>query len=219
MQTGKSGDPLEGDPRVEAFFGRRFPAVSAYVALLRTYGVDRGLIGPREVERLWDRHILNCASVVPFLPDGPVADVGSGAGLPGLVVAAMEPEREVILIESMGRRAIWLDEAASTLGLTGVRVMRIRAEEVRDGTTVQAVLARAVAPIDRLLPRCDHLVAPDGEILLLKGRRAGEEVDSAGEALRRRGYAAEILDAPTIEGVEPTTIVRLRRGVVGRGGR
>ena len=110
-------------------------------------GVLRGLIGPREVERLWERHLLNSAAVAHFLPDGTVADVGSGAGLPGLVIAAMQPEREVVLIEPMERRTTWLTEAANALELSNVRVLRGRAEEVGAEVSAQAVTARAVRGI------------------------------------------------------------------------
>lgn len=213
------GDPLAGDPRVAAYFGERYEAVTAFAALLAEQGIDRGLIGPREAGRLWERHLLNSAAIVPFLAEGSVADVGSGAGLPGLVIAAMEPEREVILVEPMERRVAWLEEAIATLGLERVRVVRARAEEAR-GARAVSVVARAVAPIAKLAPWCEPLVSEGGEMLFLKGHSAEEEISTARMVLTRMGLLAEVIEAPTIEGVTPTRVVRLRRGVaVGRDAR
>ncbi len=218
---GASGiDPLTGDPRVAAFFGERFEAVEAFDALLREHGVEQGLIGPNEVGRLWERHLLNSAAVVPFLPDGPMADVGSGAGLPGLVVAAMEPERDIVLIEPMERRVAWLEEAVSRLGLERVRVIRARAEEAQGRVQVVSVIARAVAPISRLVPWCASLLSENGVMLLLKGRAAQAEVGAAENVLKREGFYAEVIEAMTLSGLEPARVVRLSRDrLVGSGGR
>ncbi len=197
------------DPRVSRFFGDRFGAVSAFAALLAKYGTDRGLIGPHEAARLWERHILNSAAVVPFLPGGAAADVGSGAGLPGLVIAAMQPTRPITLIEPMERRVVWLTEAVATLGLLNVTVTRARAEDLAGVLKVQAVTARAVAPVAKLVAWCAPLLAPDGEMLFLKGRSAEAEVGAAGVAIRRAGLQAEVLEALTLDGLEPTRVVRL----------
>jgi 16S rRNA (guanine527-N7)-methyltransferase len=172
--------------------------------------VERGLIGPREVSRLWERHILNSAAVASFLPRGAVADVGSGAGLPGLVLAAMEPERPVVLVEPMERRVAWLTEAAGAVGLDNVRVVRGRAEEVAADVSVEAVTARAVAAVAKLVKWCTPLLAPGGEMVLLKGRSAADEVEAAKYALRKAGLTAEVHEAPTLDGIEPTRVVRLR---------
>ena len=203
-------DPLADDPRVAVFFGDRYPAVAAFARLLRDLGPERGLVGPREVSRLWERHILNSAAVVPFLPAGTVADVGSGAGLPGLVIAAMEPEREVVLIEPMERRATWLGEASGLLGLKNVRVIRARAEDARV-VGVRAVTARAVAPLPKLLRWCAPLVGAEGEMLFLKGRSAVAEVEAARSVIARAGLHVDVMEAPTLEGLAPTTVVRLSR--------
>jgi 16S rRNA (guanine527-N7)-methyltransferase len=220
IEKGPPGDPLTGDPRVKEYFGERFEAVAAFAALLKGWGIERGLIGPRETGRLWERHLLNSAAIVPFLPDGPMADVGSGAGLPGLVIAAMEPERDISLIEPMKRRAAWLEEAVLVLGLQRVKVIRARAEEAWDRVEVNSVVARAVAPVARLAPWCEPMISAHGEILLLKGRSAVEEVVQAREVLTRMHLSAEVLEAPTIQGVESTRVVRLRRDAeVGRDGR
>lgn len=213
--SGRPEDPLERDPRVKAYFGNRYPSMAAYARLLATTGVERGLVGPKESGRLWERHLLNCAAVVPLLGPGSVADVGSGAGLPGLVVAIMEPERDVTLVESMSRRAVWLTETASELGLARITVVRARAEEIRDGTRANTVVARAVAPLSRLLAMCGGLVADGGEMLFLKGRAAREEVVAARGLLEKKRLTAEVIEAGTIEGVQGTTIVRLRAAAVG----
>lgn len=206
-----SADPLEGDADVAAYLGARYESVRAFGALLADQGVLRGLIGPREVTRMWERHLLNSAAVVPFLGEGTVADVGSGAGLPGLVIAAMEPERAVVLIEPMERRVEWLHEASRALGLSNVQVVRGRADEVSPAVSVDVVTARAVASIDKLVKWCASLTTTTGRMVLLKGRSAPEELDRAKYVLRKYGLSGVVHAAPTIPGVAPTTVVVLER--------
>lgn len=194
------------------WFGASFDAVDAYRAMLADEGVRRGLIGPREVDRLWERHILNSAAVTPFLPErGSVVDIGSGAGLPGVVLAAMRPDLEVVLLEPMIRRTTWLTEV---LDVTGIRaeVIRGRAEELHGHRTFDVATARAVAPMDRLATWALPLVEPGGELIALKGRTAQEELDAAGELIARYGGAdARVVDAPTLPDVDTTAVVRVRR--------
>lgn len=204
-------DPLDGAPEVRAYLGDRYDAVRAFGLLLADQGELRGLIGPRELGRIWERHLLNSAAVVPFLGDGVVVDIGSGAGLPGLVIASMEPERRVVLVEPMDRRCAWLREAAETLGLSGVTVLRGRAEEVRDAVEGDVVTARAVASIDKLVKWSAPLLAPGGRMALLKGRSAAEELEKAKYVLRRAGLVGEVHSAPTVPGLEATTVVTLAR--------
>jgi 16S rRNA (guanine527-N7)-methyltransferase len=204
-------DPLDGAPEVRAYLGDRYDAVRAFGLLLADQGELRGLIGPRELGRIWERHLLNSAAVVPFLGDGVVVDIGSGAGLPGLVIASMEPERRVVLVEPMDRRCAWLREAAETLGLSGVTVLRGRAEEVRDAVEGDVVTARAVATIDKLVKWSAPLLAPGGRMALLKGRSAAEELEKAKYVLRRAGLVGEVHSAPTVPGLEATTVVTLAR--------
>lgn len=201
-------DPLEGSDAVRAYLGDRYEAVHAFGAMLADQGVVRGLIGPREVTRIWERHLLNSAAVVPFLGDGDVIDVGSGAGLPGVVIAAMEPHRAVTLVEPMDRRVQWLTEVTEALDLNNVRVVRGRAEEV--GVMAPLVTARAVAAIDKLVKWCAPLLEPGGRMVLLKGRSAEDELERAKYALRKAGMSGSVALAQTIEGVEPTTVVTLR---------
>lgn len=203
-------DPLAGDERVRAYFGPRYDAVAAFADLLAEHGVERGLIGPRELPRLWERHILNSAAVAQFLPAGTVADVGSGAGLPGVVLAAMQPEREFVLIEPMERRTAWLTEACESVGLDNVTVLRGRAEEVAASVSAQAVTARAVAAVAKLVKWCAPLLAEGGEMVFLKGRSAAEEVEASKYALRKARLVASIHEASTLPGLEPTRVVRLR---------
>jgi len=205
-------DPLDGTPEVKAYLGERYDAVRAFGALLAAEGERRGLIGPREIGRIWERHLLNSAAVVPFLGDGVLVDIGSGAGLPGLVIAAMEPERRVVLVEPMERRTAWLREASEQLGLDNVTILRGRAEEVREVVEADVVTARAVAAIDKLVKWAAPLLAPTGRMALLKGRSAAEELDKAKYALRRAGLVGEVHSAPTVPGLEATTVVTLTRG-------
>lgn len=204
-------DPLDGDPGVSAYLGARYDDVRAFGLLLADQGVLRGLIGPREMTRIWERHLLNSAAVVPFLGDGTVADVGSGAGLPGMVIAAMEPGRRVVLVEPMERRVEWLLEATRALGLSNVTVVRGRAEEVSDVVTADVVTARAVASIDKLVKWCAPLLAPGGRMVFLKGRTAADELDRAKYVLRKHSLTGTVHSAATVAGVEPTTVVSLQR--------
>ena len=199
-----------GEEAVKQYLGDRFEPVAHYAEMLARHGEERGLIGPRELDRLWERHILNSAAVVPFLGSGAIADVGSGAGLPGIVVAAMLPEQEVYLIEPMERRVAWLEEVAREVGLDNVVVRRGRAEEYRGGIEVDAVTARAVAAIDKLVKWCAPLLKEGGHMAFLKGRSAADEIERAKYSLRKARLSAEILTAPTLPGLEATHVVRLQ---------
>ncbi len=190
-------------------FGERLPLAEQYADLLASVGVERGLIGPREASRLWDRHLLNCAVVVPRVPGGStVADIGSGAGLPGLVWAIARPDLRVTLIEPLLRRATFLDEAVEALGLDQVVVLRARAEDVH--ATFDVVTARAVAPLGKLAAWCLPLVRPGGVLLALKGRTAEEEVASSRLALHKMG-ATDIVVSSYGDLQVPTTVVEVTR--------
>lgn len=208
------GETLGTSEAVQAYLGDAYAGVVHYAELLRDQGELRGLIGPREVPRIWERHVLNSAALVPYLPaTGSVADIGSGAGLPGVVVAVMRPELEVMLIEPMERRTTWLTEVVAELGLRNVQVKRGRAEEYHGAFEADVVTSRAVAALSKLVRMSMPLVRVGGEMVILKGRSVTEEVEPARKVLRKYGAGdPEVLEGTTVEGVESTTIVRVRRG-------
>jgi 16S rRNA (guanine527-N7)-methyltransferase len=212
--------PAPGSP-IATYFGASFSTVVRYAELLREYGEVRGLIGPKEVDRVWSRHILNSAAVVRFLPTrGLIVDVGSGAGLPGIVVAAMLPEAQVVLIEPMERRCAWLTEVSSAVGLRNVEVRRGRAEEFAGAVEADAVTARAVAPLDRLGRWTLPLLKVGGELVALKGRNVDREIPNARRVLTRLGGSEpEVFSAGTVPGVEETVVVRVVRRSSGRSSR
>jgi 16S rRNA (guanine527-N7)-methyltransferase len=167
-----------------------------FAALLATSGVERGLIGPREAPRLWDRHLLNCAMLAEAIPeDAGVADLGSGAGLPGLVLSIARPDLRITLVEPLERRTVFLHEAVEALGLSGVEVVRGRAESLHGRRVFDVVTSRALAPLGRLLEWSMPLVAPHGVLLAMKGRSLEDEIEAAAEQLRHLGCAPpEILE-------------------------
>lgn len=196
-------------PEAVGVFASRLPLAEAYVDLLATDGVTRGLIGPREIPRLWSRHVMNSAVVVPRVPEGAtVADVGTGAGLPGVVWAIARPDLSVALIEPLLRRTTFLQETIDSLGLENCTVVRARADDVHE--TYDVVTARAVANLDRLGRWCMPLVnKPGGVLLALKGRTAADEVQSATATLHRLG-ATSIVVTTYPNGPEvPTTVVEV----------
>jgi 16S rRNA (guanine527-N7)-methyltransferase len=194
----------------------RLELAERYAALLTSAGVERGLIGPREVPRLWDRHLVNCALLADALPEGAtVCDVGSGAGLPGLVVAIARPDLQITLVEPLLRRTTFLEEAVAALGLDQVEVVRGRADALHGQRRFAAVTSRAVAPLDRLLGWSMPLVEPDGALVAMKGSRAAEEVAAAAPVLADLGCAApEVVElgaalAAESEGLSTTVLVRV----------
>jgi 16S rRNA (guanine527-N7)-methyltransferase len=166
------------------FASERLPVVEAFAELLATDGVVRGLIGPREAPRLWDRHLLNSAVLGEAVPrDASVCDIGSGAGLPGLVLAIARPDLELTLVEPLLRRTTFLEEAVESLALTNVEVVRARADALHGRRTFDVVTSRAVAPLDRLLQWSMPLVAPSGALVAMKGSSVTEEIEAAREVL------------------------------------
>jgi 16S rRNA (guanine527-N7)-methyltransferase len=200
-----------------AVFGDRLELAREFARLLATEATTRGLIGPREVGRLWDRHLLNCAVVANLLPRAArVVDVGSGAGLPGLVLAIRRPDLRVDLVEPLQRRVTFLAEAVERLGLGDtVRVVRGRAEEPATRATVGAaewVCARAVAPLDRLVRWCLPVLQPGGWLLAMKGATAATEVCEHRSAIQALGgREISVVQCGADELAEPTAVVRVRR--------
>ncbi|WP_241153022.1 16S rRNA (guanine(527)-N(7))-methyltransferase RsmG [Neoactinobaculum massilliense] len=181
--------------------------------MLEEQGNERGLIGPRELERLWSRHILNSAAPIEWIPrDAKVGDVGSGAGFPGVVIAILRPDAEVTLIESMERRTEWLREVRKELKLKNLKIRQTRAEDLRGHFLADVVTARAVANLKKLLPWVMPLLRPGGSLLALKGKRAGEEIDAAGNQLRAYKAAwADVYPVMPFGTDEETFVVEVRK--------
>jgi 16S rRNA (guanine527-N7)-methyltransferase len=194
-----------------SIFGQAAPTAERYARLLAGPGVERGLIGPNEIPRIWERHLFNCAVVASLVPGRcSLLDLGSGAGLPGLVLAMLLPDSQVTLVEAMARRAVFLEECAAELGLGNVEVRRARAEELAGKLAVDVVTARAVAPLDRLALIALRLLKPGGVVLAIKGAKAAEEVDAAREVLARLGVRdVEVLLAGSGKVDPAATVVRL----------
>lgn len=201
---------LEGAART--IFGERLELAQRYTEHLASSGMVRGLIGPREAPRLWERHVLNCAVVQELIaPDARVVDVGSGAGLPGLCLAIARPDLHLTLVEPLERRVVWLDEVVADLGLDNVTVLRARAEQAKkDVGPVDVVTARAVSALVGLVDITLPLLKGSGELLALKGRSAQEELDRASKKFGRFGVrSSEVVTAGASLLAEPTTVVRL----------
>ncbi len=204
--------PREAPASAVAVFGKATPDAERFAGWLAGPGVERGLLGPREVDRIWSRHVLNCAVLDPFIPKGAsVCDLGSGAGLPGIVVALLRPDVPMTLLEPLLRRATFLEEVVADLGLAGVTVVRARAEDYRRQLPRHdAVVARAVAPIDRLAGWAMPLLRPGGVLLALKGSTAEDELAAAGPALDRLGAVGR--EVVTVgEEADVTQVVRIVR--------
>lgn len=179
-------DGLEVEPAAAAqIFGEHLDRGRAFTQSLARHGEELGLIGPLELPRLWTRHILNSALVAPLLRPGRVGDVGSGAGLPGLVLAIMRPDVSFTLIEPMERRVAWLERQAAELELANVEVVRARAEEAKLKGALDQVTARAVSALRTLIPLTAPLTRPGGELVLMKGAGVDAEVAAAEKVIRK----------------------------------
>ncbi|GAA3698021.1 16S rRNA (guanine(527)-N(7))-methyltransferase RsmG [Arthrobacter ginkgonis] len=198
----------------EAVFGDRLPLAERYVHHLATSGMERGLLGPREVPRLWSRHVLNCAVVAELIAENAkVADVGSGAGLPGLALAIARPDLDLTLVEPLERRCVWLSEVVEDLGLDNVTVMRGRAEQVVDFIDADVATARAVSALTNLAGLTIPLLHGSGQVLAIKGRSAAEEIEKAAKVIRRLGgKETEVVTVGAEVLAEPTTVVRIHVG-------
>jgi 16S rRNA (guanine527-N7)-methyltransferase len=189
------------------FSSERLPLIEAYAASLADDGVTRGLIGPREVPRLWERHLLNCAVLGEAIPpSATVCDIGSGAGLPGLVLGIARPDVMVTLVEPLLRRTTYLDEVVSELGLDNVDVHRGRAEGLHRSRSFDVVTSRAVAPLERLLAWSMPLVAPQGALVAMKGSSLPEEIAEARPTLAKLGCAEPETLSLGADVVDPATL-------------
>jgi 16S rRNA (guanine527-N7)-methyltransferase len=211
VQVSRETEPIE-DAVVSEWFGAGAPLAVRYVDMLTTDGVQRGLLGPREVPRIWSRHVLNCVVIHPLLAPGTtVGDIGSGAGLPGIVLAIARPDLAVTLIEPLLRRSTFLERATTALGLSNVTVVRARAEDLAGTARYDYVVARAVAPLDRLARWALPLCQATGELLAIKGSSARDEVSSARGTLARLKAGPVTIEACGVGVVEPaTTVVRIQ---------
>jgi 16S rRNA (guanine527-N7)-methyltransferase len=192
-------------------FASALPTAERFAEFLATAGTERGLIGPREVPRLWNRHLLNCAVLSDLVPEGvTVCDIGSGAGLPGLVVAIRRPDLQVTLVEPLLRRTTFLEEAVELLGLMNVEVVRARAEALHGNREFDVVTSRAVAALDKLLGWSLPLVRPGGVLLAMKGDSAADELAGSADVLENLGgRAPEVVHIGSDELSVPTTVVRV----------
>ncbi|MBB2912728.1 16S rRNA (guanine527-N7)-methyltransferase [Streptosporangium becharense] len=216
-------DQIPDPPEVarEVFTGEAWSRAEAFAELLAGPGVVRGLLGPREVPRVWDRHLLNCAVVAEAVPrDVRLVDIGSGAGLPGLVLAIVRPDITVTLLEPLLRRTVFLEECVESLKLGNVEVLRGRAEEFAGRREFDVASARAVAPLDRLLKWALPLLREGGELLAMKGERAAEELADAEGQLRSSGVrTAELVSVGHGKVEPPATLIRVVAGRVPEGPR
>ncbi len=216
MKTGRQvGDPFDPEQPTDAvreFFGPAFADVQEFTHMLEEEGEIRGLVGPREMPRLWSRHIVNSAAVLDFLPrHGQVLDIGSGAGLPGIVIAICRPDLDVHLAEPMQRRCEWLMDVIENLGLDNVTLHQARAEELRGKGKADVVTSRAVANMSKLVRMTSKLIAPRGSMVALKGRRAAIEVEDAALELKRHHLRASIHEVPSVMEEESTYVVVCKR--------
>lgn len=202
---------LEAEPSAAAeLFGARIGLARQFTTALAEEGEERGLIGPLELPRLWTRHILNSAIAAPLF-HGSVADVGSGAGLPGIVLAIARPDVHFTLVEPMERRVTWLTEQKRELGLDNVEVLRARAEDVERPEGFDVVTARAVSALRTLLPWTAPLVRNGGELTLLKGKNATNEIDAAQKQIKKYRLSdvrVEVLGEGVLPEAEVTRVIR-----------
>lgn len=200
---------IEAEPSsAPVIFGERIELARRFAQALAEQGEERGLIGPLELPRLWTRHILNSAVAAPLF-SGVVGDVGSGAGLPGVVLAIARPDVHWMLIEPMERRTIWLQEQIDSLGLSNAEVVRGRAEDWNRGPVLDSVTARAVSALRTLVPLTAPLVRDGGELILLKGASVANEIDAAQKQIRRFALSnvrVEVVGEGLVD--EPTRVLR-----------
>jgi 16S rRNA (guanine527-N7)-methyltransferase len=208
-------DPEDVAAPGAVLFGDRLPLARRYAEHLATSGVERGLIGPREAPRVWERHVVNCAVVATLVPDGArLVDEGSGAGLPGIPLALARPDVSIVLVEPLARRVAWLREVITDLGVA-VEVERGRAEDDvvrRRWEGADVVTARAVAPLARLAGWCLPLLRPGGRMLAVKGASAADEVERDAQAVRRLGGGVPRIELCGMGVIDPpSTVVVVER--------
>ena len=196
-----SRETLSQEELIERYFPTRKVEIEQYAQFLIGPGIERGLIGPREGERIWERHIFNCLPVTTLIPEGSIVfDIGSGAGLPGLVIALARPDLKLFLIEPLQRRVDFLKEAVELLGIENVEVIRGKSESVKKSANY--VTARAVAPLEKLKKITSHMIKPGGALLAMKGESAAEEAKTV--------PGAEVIEV-NLPGLELGRIVKVAK--------
>ena len=222
LQNNASADPLDSSDLPRQILGPAFPTLKLFHDLLWHDGVERGVIGPHDRNIIWERHILNSAALVPFVRKATghhhsvaIADIGSGGGLPGIVLAACLPDCRLVLIEPMLRRVKWLNDVTASLHMRNVTIERSRAEDFRRShahSQFPVVTCRAVANMTKLAPLALPLVAHHGRLLALKGRSASLELGKAASAItRHHGVKPRVLVAPVGPGLEPTHLISVEK--------
>jgi 16S rRNA (guanine527-N7)-methyltransferase len=212
METGDGAAALAGEElagEAAALFGTELPRAEQYAGLLIGVGTERGIVGPAEAARIWDRHLLNCGVIARLLPAAcSIVDIGSGAGLPGVVLAMLRPDSRVTLLEPMARRVTFLEECAAELALSNVEVVRGRAEELAGKLAADVVTSRAVAPLDKVAVLSAGLARPGGRVLAMKGASAAAELTRARPVLARLGIGdARIVTVASASGTISATLV------------
>jgi len=193
-------------PELLAFFGQNQGKIQAYATLLETAGIERGLIGPKEGDRIWERHIANCIPITTIIKEGVrLADIGSGAGLPGIVIALARPDLKVTLIEPLQRRVDFLNEVVNQLEIP-VEVVRGRAETVKK--QFEVVTARAVAPLEKLIQISWHMIPKGGSLLAIKGESAQEEIDKT----KLKKGATALLHQINLPNLPVARVVEVKKG-------
>jgi len=200
-------DVEQEPPAVLTIAGNRIEPLRIFTEQLAQRGEELGLIGPLERARIWTRHVLNSALMSPLVKPGTLGDVGSGAGLPGLVIAILRPDVECVLIEPMERRVAWLEHQQHELKLANVRVIRARAQDLVGIEKFDQVTARAVSALKKLIPMTAPLVRPGGELIFMKGERVHDEIESAIAAIKKFHLKHVRVDVLTAEGITEQTRV------------
>lgn len=219
--TQETIDELENSPLLSEVLGDALDKCKMFHVKLQKEGLLRGLVGPRDMSILWERHILNSAAVVPFIKEAikkskkkSIADVGSGGGFPGIVIAACLPDCDVTLIEPMERRVLWLKECVELMGLDNVTIFHGRSDEIiekiksHDISPFDVVTCRAVAPMTKLAGWTIPLLITHGQLIALKGKSAQAEIEKAAKMIKKaKGVNPRVVDAPVANGLQSTTVV------------
>ncbi|RFD74601.1 16S rRNA (guanine(527)-N(7))-methyltransferase RsmG [Gardnerella vaginalis] len=219
-------DELDNSPLLSEVLGNALDKCKMFHVKLKEEGLVRGLVGPRDMNILWERHILNSAAVVPFVKKAveksnkkSIADVGSGGGFPGIVVAACLPDCKVTLIEPMERRVLWLKECVDVMDLKNVTVFHGRSDEViakvksHEIPAFDVVTCRAVAPMTKLAGWTIPLLGKNGQLIALKGKSAQAEIDKAEKMIKKvKGLNPRVVDAPVAKGLQSTSVVIIDKG-------